>query len=229
MPQNFLACDRDQSLLLPPDMREWLAEDHFAWFVIEAVEALDLAEFFADYRDDGHGFALEAQPGRSQGRPLRRRARSSSSDKRPVHPALSTKAPVPAWISSPPPPRPDPLSGGVTFVSPGGAVFDSEDAPLAIEAHDSEPAIVEEAESIGDFDLRVPSGCLVLEESGGGGGRAEMPVPIGVWRARWSGFGEKALEKQGISEQGVGDPRPDHYLLQLWPASAAVPITRLRG
>lgn len=53
MPQNFLDCDRDQSLL-PPDMREWLAEDHFAWFVIEAVEALDLADFFADYRDDGH-------------------------------------------------------------------------------------------------------------------------------------------------------------------------------
>ncbi len=57
MPQNFLDCDRDQSLLLPPDMREWLAEDHFAWFVIEAVEALDLTAFFADYRDDGHGRA----------------------------------------------------------------------------------------------------------------------------------------------------------------------------
>lgn len=57
MPQNFLACDRDQSLLLPPDLREWLPEDHFAWFVIETVEALDLAAFFADYRDDGHGRA----------------------------------------------------------------------------------------------------------------------------------------------------------------------------
>lgn len=57
MPQNFLACDRDQSLLLPPDMREWLAEDHFAWFVIEAVDALDLSDFYADYRDDGHGRA----------------------------------------------------------------------------------------------------------------------------------------------------------------------------
>jgi hypothetical protein len=29
MPQNFLACDREQELLLPPRLREWLAEDHF--------------------------------------------------------------------------------------------------------------------------------------------------------------------------------------------------------
>jgi hypothetical protein len=27
MPQNFLACDREQELLLPPSLREWLPED----------------------------------------------------------------------------------------------------------------------------------------------------------------------------------------------------------
>ena len=37
MPQNFLACDREQSFLLPPDVREWLPENHLAWFVIDAV------------------------------------------------------------------------------------------------------------------------------------------------------------------------------------------------
>ena len=42
MPQNILSCDRDQPLLLPPDLRDWLPEDHLAWFVIEAVEELDL-------------------------------------------------------------------------------------------------------------------------------------------------------------------------------------------
>jgi hypothetical protein len=42
MAQNFLSCDRDQALLLPPDLRDWLDEDHFAWFVIEAIEELDL-------------------------------------------------------------------------------------------------------------------------------------------------------------------------------------------
>jgi transposase len=55
MAQNFLPCDRDQLLLLPPSPREWLPEDHLAWFVIESVEALDLRAFYADYRDDGHG------------------------------------------------------------------------------------------------------------------------------------------------------------------------------
>ena len=29
MPQNFMACDREQELLLPPNLRDWLPEDHF--------------------------------------------------------------------------------------------------------------------------------------------------------------------------------------------------------
>jgi transposase len=57
MPQNFLPCDRDQELLLAPNMREWLPEDHLAWFVIESVEALDLQAFYSAYRSDGHGAA----------------------------------------------------------------------------------------------------------------------------------------------------------------------------
>jgi transposase len=57
MPQNFLPCDRDQELLLPPSLREWLAEGHLAWFVIDAVAELDLSEFYGDYRCDGWGRA----------------------------------------------------------------------------------------------------------------------------------------------------------------------------
>jgi transposase len=57
MPQNFIGCDRDQELLLPPSLREWLPEDHLAWFVLEAVEELDLAAFYSVYRDDGWGRA----------------------------------------------------------------------------------------------------------------------------------------------------------------------------
>jgi transposase len=57
MAQNFIACDRDQELLLPPSLREWLPEGHLAWFVIDAVAALDLAAFYAGYRADGHGRA----------------------------------------------------------------------------------------------------------------------------------------------------------------------------
>ncbi len=42
---------------MPPSLRDWLPADHLAWFVIEAVEQLDLSEFYADYRPDGHGRA----------------------------------------------------------------------------------------------------------------------------------------------------------------------------
>jgi hypothetical protein len=38
---------------MPPSLREWLPEDHLAWFVIEAVEAMNVDEFYADYRVDG--------------------------------------------------------------------------------------------------------------------------------------------------------------------------------
>lgn len=57
MPQNFLSCDRDQSLLLPPDLRDWLDEDHLAWFVIEAIAELDAEPFYSAHRADGHGAA----------------------------------------------------------------------------------------------------------------------------------------------------------------------------
>jgi transposase len=57
MAQNFLSCDRDQVLLLAPDLREWLPVDHLARFVIETVEQLDLAGVYGYYRQDGHGRA----------------------------------------------------------------------------------------------------------------------------------------------------------------------------
>jgi transposase len=55
MAQNFVACDRDQELLLPPSLRDWLPEGHLAWFVIDAVARIDLGVFYASYRADGHG------------------------------------------------------------------------------------------------------------------------------------------------------------------------------
>src|SRR5215208_8004804 len=55
MGQRFVACDREQSFLMPPDVREWLPANHLAWFVIDAVGELDLAAFYASYRHDGHG------------------------------------------------------------------------------------------------------------------------------------------------------------------------------
>jgi transposase len=57
MPQNFLECDRAQVFLMPPDPRDWLPEGHLAWFVLESVEQMDLAAFYASYRLDGWGRA----------------------------------------------------------------------------------------------------------------------------------------------------------------------------
>ena len=57
MPQNFIACDRDQELLLPPSLREWLPEHHLAWFVLDAVGEFELEPFYAAYRRDGWGAA----------------------------------------------------------------------------------------------------------------------------------------------------------------------------
>ncbi len=45
MAKGFRPVDRDQPFLLPPDMREWLPEGHLAWFVIDAVAALDVSRF----------------------------------------------------------------------------------------------------------------------------------------------------------------------------------------
>jgi len=44
MAQNFIECDREQAFLMPPSLREWLPEDHLAWFVIEAVGEMNLDE-----------------------------------------------------------------------------------------------------------------------------------------------------------------------------------------
>src|SRR5215216_4049605 len=53
MSQRFVACDREQSFLMPPDVREWLSEGHLAWFVIDAVGAMNLDAFYGAYRRDG--------------------------------------------------------------------------------------------------------------------------------------------------------------------------------
>jgi transposase len=55
--QNFLPCDREQELLFPPSLREWLPENHLAWFVLESVAELNLEAFYSAYRSDGWGAA----------------------------------------------------------------------------------------------------------------------------------------------------------------------------
>jgi transposase len=56
MGERFVACDREQSFLMPPDVREWLPGGHLAWFVIDAVAEMDLDAFYAAYRVDGRSW-----------------------------------------------------------------------------------------------------------------------------------------------------------------------------
>ncbi|MCL5266633.1 MAG: hypothetical protein M1469_00835 [Bacteroidetes bacterium] len=39
----------DQLLLMPPDIREWLPEDHLAYFISDVAEELDLGEIYEAY------------------------------------------------------------------------------------------------------------------------------------------------------------------------------------
>ena len=41
MAKSYRPVMRDQPMLLPVDMREWLPPDHLVWFVLETVEVLD--------------------------------------------------------------------------------------------------------------------------------------------------------------------------------------------
>lgn len=48
---------RDQVFLLPVSVRDWLPPDDPVWFVLDAVDGLDLAPLRARYRADGRGAA----------------------------------------------------------------------------------------------------------------------------------------------------------------------------
>ena len=57
MPQNFIACDRGQTMLMPPDLTDWVPDDHVVWSILGAVEQMDLREFYGAYRENGQGRA----------------------------------------------------------------------------------------------------------------------------------------------------------------------------
>jgi transposase len=57
MAYNFVAVDREQLMLMPPSVADWLPEDHLAWFVLDVVAGLDLTGFLSGYRADGRGGA----------------------------------------------------------------------------------------------------------------------------------------------------------------------------
>lgn len=53
MPTTYRPYAPEQSLLLPPSLTDWLPEGHLAYFVSDAVDALDLGVFHERYAGDG--------------------------------------------------------------------------------------------------------------------------------------------------------------------------------
>jgi len=57
MAYNLIECNREQMFLMPVSLKEWLPESHLAWFVLDAVETIDLSKFYLKLRSDGWGSA----------------------------------------------------------------------------------------------------------------------------------------------------------------------------
>ncbi len=55
MAYNFKGGNREQTILLPPAIADWLPDGHLAWFIIDAVESMDLTAFYSKYRTNGQG------------------------------------------------------------------------------------------------------------------------------------------------------------------------------
>jgi transposase len=53
MAVRFVNIDHDTPLLLPPDLRDWVAPDHMVHFIMDAVDALDLSRARINQRGTG--------------------------------------------------------------------------------------------------------------------------------------------------------------------------------
>ncbi len=55
MPKGYRSYLPEQELLLPPSLRQWLDEDHLAYFVSDVVDQLDLSAIHAVYEKERRG------------------------------------------------------------------------------------------------------------------------------------------------------------------------------
>ena len=55
MPKAYRPYLPDQDLLLPPSLREWVAEEHLVYFVSDVVDQLDLSAIYAVYGEEKRG------------------------------------------------------------------------------------------------------------------------------------------------------------------------------
>ena len=55
MSKTYRPYDPDQQLLLPAALREWLPDDHLAYFISDVVDQLELSEITARYERESRG------------------------------------------------------------------------------------------------------------------------------------------------------------------------------
>ncbi len=53
MVARFVTVDRETQLLLPPDMRQWVPENHLSQFILDAVEEMDTSAARVNHRGSG--------------------------------------------------------------------------------------------------------------------------------------------------------------------------------
>jgi transposase len=53
MPTTYRPYQPEQMFLLPPSPKDWLPEDHLAYFISETVDRMDLSAFYGRYQGDG--------------------------------------------------------------------------------------------------------------------------------------------------------------------------------
>jgi transposase len=80
----------EQDLLLPPSLREWLPEDHLAFFVSDLIDQLDLSAITTVYEDEERGYP-------------------------PYHPVMLTKVLVYAYCVGGPPATSRTFAPSLTF------------------------------------------------------------------------------------------------------------------
>jgi transposase len=57
MNYNFKSYNPNQPYLLPPSLDNWLPQDHFARFISETVDQMDLSALITAYRTNAQGSA----------------------------------------------------------------------------------------------------------------------------------------------------------------------------
>ncbi|MFV0376427.1 MAG: IS5/IS1182 family transposase, partial [Mangrovibacterium sp.] len=51
--KKFIGADREQRMLMPYDLGDWLPEDHLARFIVDIVDKLDFNHIYIKYKGVG--------------------------------------------------------------------------------------------------------------------------------------------------------------------------------